>query len=133
MAIVILILFAIYFRFVLKICVKTCGRSELIDSRLQSLQSQWNIRLFINKLYLLIKKIIIKSVALKNFKNHNSLAVDLPPAGIVASGFNGSGKSSILQGIMWVLGMTIPAEQILLIFPIELSPQVDQLFGVTFS
>lgn len=52
-------------------------------------------------------------MALKNFKNHNSLAVDLPPAGIVASGFNGSGKSSILQGIMWVLGMTIPAEQIL--------------------
>lgn len=60
-----------------------------------------------------MKKIQIRKIEMRNFRNHSSLDVDLPPAGIVASGFNGSGKSSILQGIMWVLGMTIPAEQIL--------------------
>lgn len=53
---------------------------------------------------------------LNNFKNHSSLVVDMPPSGlgsIVVSGHNGSGKSSIIQSVLWVLGMSMPAEQIL--------------------
>lgn len=63
-----------------------------------------------------MKRITIKKLELKNFKNHSSLTVDFPSSGlgsIVVSGHNGSGKSSIIQGVLWVLGATMPAEQIL--------------------
>lgn len=63
-----------------------------------------------------MKRITIKKIELKNFKNHSSLVVDFPSSGlgsIVVSGHNGSGKSSIIQSVLWVLGMSMPAEQIL--------------------
>jgi len=63
-----------------------------------------------------MKRITIKKLELKNFKNHSSLTVDFPPSGlgsIVVSGHNGSGKSSILEAVIFALGGSVEAGKVL--------------------
>ena len=60
-----------------------------------------------------MKRIYIKSIELQNFKATNSRAIELPPGGIVVAGWNGSGKSSILQSVEFCLGVNFDAERII--------------------
>jgi len=63
-----------------------------------------------------MKRITIKKLELKNFKNHSSLTVDFPSSGlgsIVISGHNGSGKSSILEAVIFALGGSVEAGKVL--------------------
>ena len=57
----------------------------------------------------------IRRIELKNFKNHNSLTVDLPKncTGAILYGKNGSGKSSVLEAIMFCLGGNVEAQRVI--------------------
>lgn len=61
------------------------------------------------------KIINIRHIELRNFKNHNSLVVDLPNdcTGAVVYGRNGSGKSSILEAITFCLGSSAEAGKVI--------------------
>lgn len=60
-----------------------------------------------------MKKIVIKSIELQNFKATNSRAIELPQGGISCHGFNGSGKSTTLEAINFVFGVSYEAERII--------------------
>ncbi len=60
-----------------------------------------------------MKKIVIKSIELQNFKATNSRAIELPQSGISCQGFNGSGKSSILEAVQFCFGVSYEAEKII--------------------
>ena len=60
-----------------------------------------------------MKKIVIKSIELQNFKATNSRAIELPQSGISCQGFNGSGKSTTLEAINFVFGVSYEAERII--------------------
>lgn len=64
----------------------------------------------------MIQRIInVRRIELKNFKNHSSLVVDLPKncTGAILYGKNGSGKSSVLEAIMFCLGGNIEAQRVI--------------------
>ena len=60
-----------------------------------------------------MKQIYIKSIELQNFKATNSRAIELPQSGISCQGFNGSGKSTTLEAINFVFGVSYEAERII--------------------
>ena len=60
-----------------------------------------------------MKKIVIKSIELQNFKASNSRAIELPSSGISCKGYNGSGKSTTLEAINFVFGVSYEAERII--------------------
>ena len=60
-----------------------------------------------------MKRIYIKSIELQNFKATNSRAIELPQSGISCHGFNGSGKSSILEAVQFCFGVSYEAERII--------------------
>ena len=60
-----------------------------------------------------MKRIYIKSIELQNFKATNSRAIELPQSGISCQGYNGSGKSSILEAVQWCVGVSYEAERII--------------------
>ena len=60
-----------------------------------------------------MKRIYIKSIELQNFKATNSRAIELPQGGISCHGFNGSGKSSILEAVQFCFGVSYEAERII--------------------
>ena len=60
-----------------------------------------------------MKRIYIKSIELQNFKATNSRAIELPQSGISCQGFNGSGKSTTLEAINFVFGVSYEAERII--------------------
>ena len=60
-----------------------------------------------------MKQIYIKSIELQNFKATNSRAIELPQSGISCLGFNGSGKSTTLEAINFVFGVSYEAERII--------------------
>ena len=60
-----------------------------------------------------MKVIYIKSIELQNFKATNSRAIELPQSGISCHGYNGSGKSSILEAVQFCFGVSYEAERII--------------------
>ena len=82
-----------------------------IVSRLICTRRQTKIVSNIN--YIKMKRIYIKSIESQNFKALNSRTIEMPPGGIVVAGWNGSGKSSILQSVEFCLGVNFDAERII--------------------
>lgn len=60
-----------------------------------------------------MKKIIIKKIEVKNFKAIASQVIEVPPGGITISGHNGSGKSSILEAVVFCLGCNVESARVL--------------------
>lgn len=61
-----------------------------------------------------MKEVIFKRLEIKNFKATASRIIEsIPDGGLVISGHNGSGKSSILEAIVFALGGSIEAGKIL--------------------
>lgn len=61
-----------------------------------------------------MKKVIFKRLEIKNFKATNSRIIEsIPDGGLVVTGHNGSGKSSILEAIVFALGGSIDAGKVL--------------------
>ena len=61
-----------------------------------------------------MKQITFKRLEIKNFKATNSRIIEsIPDGGLVITGHNGSGKSSILEAIVFALGGSIEAGKIL--------------------
>lgn len=59
-----------------------------------------------------MKKVISK-IEIRNFKATTSAAYEIGPGGIMATGFNGSGKSTIIEGILFALGASVEAGKVL--------------------
>lgn len=60
-----------------------------------------------------MKKVIISKIEIRNFKATTSAAYEIGPGGIMATGFNGSGKSTIIEGILFALGASVEAGKVL--------------------
>lgn len=56
-----------------------------------------------------MKKVIISKIEIRNFKATTSAAYEIGPGGIMATGFNGSGKSTIIEAILFALGASVEA------------------------
>ena len=60
-----------------------------------------------------MKKVVIAKIEIRNFKATASEAYEIGPGGIMATGFNGSGKSSIIEAIQYCAGVSYDAERII--------------------
>lgn len=60
-----------------------------------------------------MKKVVIAKIEIRNFKATASAAYEIGPGGIMATGFNGSGKSSIIEAIQYCAGVSYDAERII--------------------
>ena len=60
-----------------------------------------------------MKKVIISKIEIRNFKSTALAAYEIGPGGIMATGFNGSGKSTIIEGILFALGASVEAGKVL--------------------
>ena len=60
-----------------------------------------------------MKKIVIKSIELQNFKATNNRVIEMPHSGVSFHGHNGSGKSSILEAVQFCFGVSYEAERII--------------------
>lgn len=60
-----------------------------------------------------MKKVIISKIEIRNFKATTSAAYEIGPGGIMATGFNGSGKSTIIEAILFALGASVEAGKVL--------------------
>lgn len=60
-----------------------------------------------------MKKVIISKIEIRNFKATASAAYEIGPGGIMATGFNGSGKSTIIEAILFALGGSVEAGKVL--------------------
>lgn len=60
-----------------------------------------------------MKRVNFKNLEIRNFKATTSAAYEIGPGGIMATGFNGSGKSTIIEGILFALGASVEAGKVL--------------------
>lgn len=60
-----------------------------------------------------MKRVNFKNLEIRNFKATTSAAYEIGPGGIMATGFNGSGKSSIIEAIQYCAGVSYDAERII--------------------
>ena len=60
-----------------------------------------------------MKKVIISKIEIRNFKATTSAAYEIGPGGIMATGFNGSGKSTIIEAVLFALGASVEAGKVL--------------------
>lgn len=60
-----------------------------------------------------MKRVIISKIEIRNFKATALAAYEIGPGGIMATGFNGSGKSSIIEAIQYCAGVSYDAERII--------------------
>ena len=60
-----------------------------------------------------MKKVIISKIEIRNFKATTSAAYEIEPGGIMATGFNGSGKSTIIEAVLFALGASVEAGKVL--------------------
>lgn len=61
-----------------------------------------------------MKKILIRKIEIRNFKATASQVIDnIPDGGLVVSGHNGSGKSSILEAAIFCLGSSVEAGKVI--------------------
>ena len=60
-----------------------------------------------------MKKVIISKIEIRNFKATTSAAYEIGPGGIMATGYNGSGKSTIIEAVLFALGGSVEAAKVL--------------------
>lgn len=60
-----------------------------------------------------MKRVNFKNLEIRNFKATTSAAYEIGPGGIMATGFNGSGKSTIIEAILFALGASVEAGKVL--------------------
>lgn len=58
-------------------------------------------------------KRVIKNLEIRNFKATTSAAYEIGPGGIMVAGYNGSGKSTIIEAILFALGGSVEAGKVL--------------------
>jgi len=81
-----------------------------------------------------MKKIQIRKIEIRNFKTTASQIIDnIPDGGFVVAGHNGSGKSSILEAIMFCLGGNVEAQRVInqtTKAPASVSLTIEHPYGV---
>ena len=60
-----------------------------------------------------MKRVNFKKLEIRNFKATTSAAYEIGPGGIMATGFNGSGKSTIIEAVLFALGASVEAGKVL--------------------
>lgn len=60
-----------------------------------------------------MKRVIISKIEIRNFKATTSAAYEIGPGGIMATGYNGSGKSTIIEAVLFALGGSVEAGKVL--------------------
>lgn len=60
-----------------------------------------------------MERVNFKNLEIRNFKATTSAAYEFGPGGIMATGFNGSGKSTIIEAILFALGASVEAGKVL--------------------
>lgn len=60
-----------------------------------------------------MKRVIISKIEIRNFKATALAAYEIGPGGIMATGYNGSGKSTIIEAVLFALGASVEAGKVL--------------------
>ena len=60
-----------------------------------------------------MKRVNFKKLEIRNFKATTSAAYEIGPGGIMATGYNGSGKSTIIEAVLFALGGSVEAGKVL--------------------
>lgn len=60
-----------------------------------------------------MRRVNFKNLEIRNFKATTSAAYEFGPGGIIATGFNGSGKSTVIESILFALGASVEAGKVL--------------------